>query len=164
MSYGACVENFAVIVAALSLVVSIFVLVRQRQVEGRAHFTAEWEVTGSVSYVNHGPGAAKDVRIKLDYEASPVEQAIPYIGAFQSMRVGVRWAMSAAPPQRLDVSWKDNRQARQSLAIHLPELPAPPRRPPRGSIDRVLRDMAKEEAEDVISDQKSFERYVKRME
>lgn len=137
---------------------------KQRQTEGRAHFTAEWEVSGSLSYVNHGPGAATNVRIKLEYEPDPVEQSIPYIGAFQRMRVRVQWAMGATPPQRLYVSWKDNRQPRQSVAIHLPELPAPPRRPPRGTIDATLRDMAREEAEDAIRDQKSFDKYLNRMD
>lgn len=81
-------------IAALSLAVSIFVWWRQRQVEGRAHFTAEWETPGSIAYVNHGPGAAKDVTIKL----RPVEQSIPYIGASQSMRVEVIRAEAAPPP------------------------------------------------------------------
>lgn len=153
----------ATVVAAVSLAISIIVFQRQRDAEGRAHFTAEWEGAGSIAYVNHGPGAATEIEVKLDHGEFSVQQSIPYIGALRRMRVAVQQDFGAPSPHQLEVSWKDNR-ARQTRAIHLPEPPAPKRsHASAGTVEETLRGMARAEAVDAINDDKDFKTYKQRM-
>lgn len=135
----------SLLIAGLSLVLSGVALWRQHTAEGRAHFTADWETSDSIVYVNHGPGAARDLRISVDGGGG---EPIPYVGASQRMRATVVTPFGQAPPETFYVSWKDNRRTRQSVPIHLPDQPRqPPRRPPGPrKLEDEVRDIASEEA------------------
>ncbi len=166
MSYRAQVDTESIITAiaaALSLAVSGFVLWRQHQAEGRAHFTAEWESPNSIVYVNHGPGAAKDVSVHVESEVRPEDRTVPYIGAFQSMRIELLLALGARPAERIDVSWRDNRRGRQSLPIHLPDPPASRTSGQRrDALEKVVREIARDEANQEIEAHERFNRIHRR--
>lgn len=138
-----------VAISLLALALSVLVYLRQRRAEGRAHFTAEWEGPEAVTYRNHGPGAARDVRAQLiDYEELPFDQRTPYIGALQSMRADVLLVVGLEQPRELRIEWNDNRRARQTLTIYLPDAPHPrPTLHPRDGLDKAVRAIARDEAE-----------------
>lgn len=144
-------------ISGLSLLVSVYVLWRQRRSEGRAHFTAEWEDSESLVYINHGPGAAKDVRVQLESQVRSVDESIGYVGAFQVMRVtGIIRVLGESPVRTLELSWKDNRRKRQTAPIHLPEPPSSRRRSApsvRDGLEKTVRDLARDEAKKEITDQ-----------
>jgi len=146
------------VIAALSLALSIFVWLRQRTSEGRAHFTADWEGDDAVVYLNHGPGAAKDVRVVVDTKIRKVDQTIPYVGAFQQMRVGdlIR-VWGEEPLQEISLQWNDNRRQRQSVVIHLQDPPkSPPSQArPKDELEKAVRRVAREEAADEMKRQAS---------
>lgn len=139
------------LISGSSLAVSVFVLWRQYQAAGRAHFTAEWEASDSLVYINHGPGAARDVQVHLTSLAD-ISQDVPYIGALQRMRIWVVRAMGAEPPRCLELSWRDNRRRRQTLQVFLPEPPSSSRRThvPRDALEKAVRQIARDEAEQEI--------------
>lgn len=144
-------------ISGLSLAVSVYVLWRQRRAEGRAHFTAEWEDIDSLLYINHGPGAAKNVRVRFESRAAPVDETIRYIGAFQVMRLGhIVSILGEAPTREILLSWTDNRRKRQEVTLHLPDPPRAPSRPtpsPRDGLEKTVRDLARDEASKEFTDQ-----------
>ncbi|MFS3127476.1 hypothetical protein ACLM5J_03630 [Nocardioides sp. Bht2] len=148
-------------IALAALAVSIFTLWRQHRAGGRAHFTAEWEDERSLVFVNHGPGAAVDVRAELqggDGRSDPVE--VPYLAALQTMRMILarERAWGAAPSGSLRVGWNDSRWKAQQVDIVLPE---PPRRPASlpgarvgaGDIEKAIRAVASDEARKELNQQ-----------
>jgi hypothetical protein len=144
-------ESIAVLIAALSFAVSMFSLWRQQRVAGRAHFTAEWETSSSLIYVNHGPGAARDVQVNLKSEVRPVNMTIPYIGAFQTMRIEVLRAFSEKPVDCLKLSWKDNGWRRQDADVFLPDPPVTHTRPQaRDGLEKAVRAIARQETEEEL--------------
>ena len=144
-----------VIIAALSLALSALVWQRQRQSEGRAHFTIEWESSSSLVYLNHGPGAARNVTLKSDTH-DDIEQDSAYIGAFQAMRVtGIFRGLMSPPVAEVTLAWDDNRRARQSIVINVPEPPhAPMPKPGReDELAKAVRRLARLEAKAEITEQ-----------
>lgn len=139
--------DIGTVIAGLALLISAQTWWSQRKSSGRAHFTAEWEDGANLVYVNHGPGAARDVRVKLETRFTPVDKEIPYIGPFQSHRIHYLRTVGEEPPTKLDLSWKDNRARRQSGPIYLTQAPrTEPRTRPTSEVEKVLRDLAADEA------------------
>jgi hypothetical protein len=120
------VEALSVGIAVVSFGMSLYVLFKQRRDAGRAHFTAEWEDTQTLVYVNHGPGPAYEVKGTLRSSKADRDQVqeTPYIGAFQTSRVPVTRTMyeTFGP---MELSWRDNRRVLQRLLVTLHAQPNP---------------------------------------
>lgn len=109
-------------IAAASLLLSGYVLLRQRRDAGRAHFTAEWESHAWIAYTNQGPGAARDVTVGL--EARNVEGLadVEYLAPIQTMRLRVTRELYEHPPATLDLARSEHPRGngRSFLRRHWP--------------------------------------------
>ncbi|MFJ2758802.1 hypothetical protein ACIO3S_24600 [Nocardioides sp. NPDC087217] len=97
-------------IALTALAISIVVAVRQHLASGRANLTAEWAGgPDAIVLVNHGPGPAKTVTVRVDDLLRGGPDTIPYIGVHQTTRIdGVVQAMGLVAT-RAEISWRDNR-------------------------------------------------------
>jgi hypothetical protein len=75
-------------IALTALAISIFVAVRQHLASGRANLTAEWVSSNAIVVVNHGPGPAKKVTVRVDDLLRSGPEPIPHFGVYQETRIG----------------------------------------------------------------------------
>lgn len=139
-------ETVSLTIAGASLLVSLYVLWKQRHDSGRAHFTAEWADSRTLVYVNHGPGPARDVKAVLRSSMDrDQEQESPYVGALQSSRVPVLRLMGETFGP-FEVTWRDNRRTEQRVSVTLHAQPNPqPSRPARNDgpdLEKAVRKIA----------------------
>lgn len=142
-------EIITLVIAGVSLVLSVVVFFRQRQAAGRAHFTGGWDDRSTVVYVNHGPGAAHNVTVSLDAKHVEGLTNVEYLAPLQDMRINLTRELCERPPKSLGLTWRDNRRGAQSVSV--PLVPSPPREPKskaptRGTLENAIREVARDEA------------------
>lgn len=138
-------------IAGVSLLISVLVLWRQHRSGGRAHFTAAWSGPQSVVYVNHGPGAARNVKPKISGYPISLETDVPHIGAFQRTLVTVIPGADSADG-KVELSWRDNRWRQQSIAIHVSRASNQTFTHDDGTLEGAVRSVAREEARRAVDD------------
>jgi hypothetical protein len=148
-------EALTLVIAALALLLSVYVYLRQRAAEGRASFVADWVDHQTLVLVNLGPGSARNVTTDLPGNAMQETREISHLPPRHPVRMFVIRPV-ATQLGDLTVNWSDARRAHQSVALPISEPPRPPERPQvsgQNKVDGAIRNAAREEARRLISDQ-----------
>lgn len=143
-------ELTSIIVSGLALLLAGWVYLRQRQLEGRATFVADWVDSQTLIVLNLGPGAARNVTITPPGVIRE-ERTIENLPVRHPVRLFVVNAVSQ-PLGDLTVTWRDNRSRRQGVVLPISDPPSSSGVPSDG-IEKVVRSLARSEAKQEIENQ-----------